>query len=108
MSDGGPWAQGAPRRRRSWLRLTGRILLYVLAGIGGLTTAVALVVVALAIGAADLPDRIVLSIDLDEGVPERRPQGPFARTTRVARCATWSTPWDAQRTIRTWSPSWRG
>ncbi len=89
MSDGGPWTRGEPPpRRRSLLRLIGRIVLYVLAVVGGLTTAIVAVVVALAVGAAerpaDLPDKIVLSIDLNEGAPERRPISPFARRTQVA------------------------
>lgn len=65
------------------MRAIGRILLIMLAAIGGITLAIAVIGAAMVGGIAErperLPHRMVLTLDLDKGVVEAVPDTPFGR-----------------------------
>ena len=68
------------------LRVIGRVILYLLAGIGVVTAAFVIGVVTFALTARDAPsppDRMVLAIDLGRGIVERDHPGVFWRLAQT-------------------------
>ena len=68
------------------LRVIGRVILYLLAGIGVVTAAFVIGVVTFALTARDAPsppDRMVLAIDLGRGIVERDRPDVFQSLTRT-------------------------